>query len=132
LIVYTAEHPAVSLVETLVHLAGDPLDFPERYQLIEIAVPQELLDKAETLPFHPDIAVTQFTGNEWLESKRTALAVVPSIPSPKSKNYLFNPLHPEAAELKIAGCSWITYDKRIFKTVPDALKLPPQIERKER
>jgi hypothetical protein len=30
-------------------------------------------------------------------------------------NYLFNPLHPDAAQVKIVDCLSIEYDKRLFK-----------------
>ena len=127
-IVYLAEHPAVALLETLVHLRGNPRNFPERYQLIEIEVSPELLTQAEALPLNSNISTTQATGNNWLQSKKSALAVVPSLPSPKSKNYLLNPLHPEAREARILECSWIEYDQRIFKVVDGTIRPPFQLE----
>ena len=39
---------------------------------------------------------------------------VPSVPSPESVNYLFNPLHPDAKGVAIEWCKWIKYDKRLF------------------
>ena len=127
-IVYLAEHPAVALLETLVHLRGNPRYFPEKYQLIEIEVRPELLTQAAALPLDSGVAVTQATGNHWLQSKSSALAVVPSFPSPKSNNYLFNPLHPEARGVKILECSWVEYDQRMFKVRPETIHLPFHIE----
>ena len=127
-IVYLAEHPAVALLETLVHLRGNPRYFPEKYQLMEIEVEPELLTQAEVLPLDPDIAVTQAKGNDWLQSKKSALAAVLSLPSPKSTNYLLNPTHPESRGAKIIECSWIEYDRRIFKVVAGTIRLPFHIE----
>lgn len=118
----------MALLETLVHLRGTPKYFPDKYQLMEIEVEPELLTQAEVLTLDPDIAITQEKGNQWLQSKKSALAAVPSLPSPKSKNYLLNPLHPEARGAKIIECSWIEYDQRIFKVVAGTTRLPFNIE----
>jgi len=127
-IVYITEHPAIALLETLVHLRGNSRFFPKKYQLIEIEVEPTLIEKAEPLPFDPDIAVTQATGDDWLVQKTSALAIVPSVPSPKSNNYLLNPFHSDSRLARLVECSWLTYDHRIFKAVPEGLNLPLQID----
>ncbi len=110
-IVYLSEHPAVSLIEVLANLNGDPKLFPDRYQLMKVAVPDAVLI-AET----PENALpeTQSTGNAWLAGRSSALVAVPSLPAPESTNYLLNPLHPDARQLTIDWCKWLTYDKRLF------------------
>ncbi len=95
---------------------------------MEIEVAPELLAQAEALALSSDIAVTQAAGNDWLRSKKSALATVPSLPSPKSKNYLLNPTHPEARGAKMIESSWIEYDQRIFKVVAGGNRLPFHLE----
>ena len=70
----------------------------------------------DTLPpdWHDKTALTQAIGDEWLQSSRSALLVVPSVPSPESLNYLFNPLHKDAMEVTIAWCKRLNYDRRLF------------------
>lgn len=137
-IVYMAEHPALALLETLVNLAGKPQQLPGTYQLLEIDVESAawskrkfLVDK-EAHVFDKSLAFeeSQVIGDSWLQKKPSALAVVPSAPSPFSWNILLNPLHPDARSVKIANSYSLVYDKRIFKiSPPNVLHLPLQIER---
>jgi RES domain-containing protein len=62
-----------------------------------------------------DITTTQLIGDAWLDTGGSALLRVPSIPSPESWNYLLNPLHPDAALLKIEWAKRISYDRRLFQ-----------------
>jgi RES domain-containing protein len=119
-LVYLSEHPAVALVETLVNLRGDPKFFPEEFQLLKIEAPEavkvEELSPAELAGFDPeDLEGTQEIGDEWLVERSSALLRVPSVPSPESWNYLLNPLHPDAGELKVEWARRIAYDKRLFR-----------------
>jgi len=110
-IVYLSEHPAVSLIEVLANLNGDPKLFPDRYQLMKVAVPDSIF--IAPLPENA-MAETQSTGNAWLSGRASALMGVPSLPAPESTNYLLNPLHPDARQLTIQWCKWLSYDKRLF------------------
>lgn len=121
-IVYLSEHPAVALLETLANLKGNPVLFPEKYQLLEIQVEDDVYsattalldDKGNAFDFEAPIEVSRRAGNHWLQSKASALASVPSFPSPRSMNILLNPLHPDVKKVIIADCNWIKYDKRLF------------------
>ncbi len=140
-IVYMAEHPALAILETLVNLAGRTQDLPDTYQLLEIEVESAAWSKRKFLAekkahvFDKDLAFeeSQAIGDSWLQKTPSALAVVPSAPSPFSWNILFNPLHPDARSVRIANSYSLTYDERLFKiSPPNALHLPLQIERKKR
>jgi RES domain-containing protein len=118
-IVYLSEHPAVALLENLVNLSAKPKDLPTHFQLLKISSASQLranelaprqLASIEDL----DFATTQTIGDAWLADRRSALLRVPSIPSPESRNYLFNPLHPDSSKLKLDWARAITYDKRLF------------------
>jgi RES domain-containing protein len=116
---YLAEHPAVALVENLASLDGDPAFFPDHFQFLRIAAP-DALASAQLTPKQlrqidsQNLASTRDLGDVWLASRKSALLRVPSIPSPESWNYLFNPLHPDASKLKLDWARPISYDKRLF------------------
>ena len=118
-IVYFAEHPAVALVEILANLRGNPELYPRDFQLLKI----ESIGAASSLDLSKDqisridsdsVSITQNIGDEWLAAGSSALLRVPSIPSPESWNFLLNPLHPDAASLKIEWAKRISYDRRLF------------------
>jgi RES domain-containing protein len=118
-IVYLTEHPAVSLVEVLANLRGNPRLFPDTYRLMKIETPPDLPRLAVdpiTLPqgWRNDLALTQELGDAWLAARTAALVAVPSAPSPESTNYLLNPRHPDARQLTILWTRWVEYDKRLF------------------
>lgn len=121
-IVYLSEHPAVALLETLANLKGNPSLFPEKYQLIEVQVEDEVYtamtvlsdNKGNAFSLDAPIAACRRAGDNWLRSKASALVSVLSLPSPRSMNVLLNPLHPDAKKVIIAECNWIKYDKRLF------------------
>jgi RES domain-containing protein len=117
---YLAEHPAVALVENLASLDGDPAFFPEHFQLVRMTIPngptaREVTSKQLVRIDSQNLSSTQAIGDAWLAAKTSALLRVPSIPSPESWNYLLNPLHPDAAALKIDWARTITYDRRLFQ-----------------
>jgi RES domain-containing protein len=118
-IVYLSDHPALALIEVLANLKGNPKLFPDSYQLMKITV----ADQVATGALEPNILLsnwrddmnqTKSIGDSWLAGGNFALLAVPSVPSPESMNYLFNPLHPDAKGVEIEWCRWIKYDKRLF------------------
>jgi len=119
-IVYFAEHPAVAVIESLVNLEGDADLFPDTFQLIKAEASEGVSISAgrrDRLPpnWPDEIFSTQAIGDDWLQSGRSALLAVPSVPSPESLNYLFNPLHKDAAGVAITWCKRVEYDKRLFR-----------------
>lgn len=119
-VVYLAEHPAVSLLETIVNLKGNPQFFPESFQLIRISVAEGV----STVVLAPDqlsenwrenYEETRSLGDSWLSQGESALLAVPSVPSPESTNYLFNPLYRDAGNITIEWHKRIKYDKRLFQ-----------------
>lgn len=117
-IVYLSEHPALALIEVLANLKGNPKFFPDTYQLMKVNAPQGIT--VDTLVpnlesnWRENDKETRAAGDAWLAGGSSALLAVPSAPSPDSLNYLLNPLHPDAKNLKIEWCKTIQYDKRLF------------------
>jgi RES domain-containing protein len=118
-VVYLAEHPAGALLETLVHQEiHSTADLPDTYRLLRVEVADDLtvasLDEA-ALPedWRQDQAWTQACGTEWLEGGSAALLRVPSAVMPFTHNYVYNPLHDDAAGLTIDVVIDVRYDPRI-------------------
>jgi len=120
-IVYLSDYPALALIEVLVNLRGNPNHFPDRYQLMKVAVADHVAtdvlapDKLAN-SWRDDIQQTKSIGDSWLARGNSALLAVPSVPSPESTNYLLNSLHPDAKGVEIEWCKWVRYDKRLFHT----------------
>ncbi|MDQ6917001.1 MAG: RES family NAD+ phosphorylase [Pseudomonadota bacterium] len=129
-IVYCAEHPASALLEILAHLeVANLAALPDGYQLLEIDIPDRV--EIESLPTHAlalkwqsDETSTQSIGDRWLASRSAALLRVPSALVPKVWNYLVNPAHPAAAQLRINAAARYPFDTRLFKLVGGARRRP--------
>jgi RES domain-containing protein len=118
-IVYLSQNPAISLLETIANLRGNPKFFPETYQLLKVNVPDAVSENAlapglllEKWRDTPD--ETRKIGDRWLAKRESALLAVPSVPVPESTNYLLNPLHPDAGNVTIQWNKRIAYDRRLF------------------
>ena len=117
-VVYLAESPAGALIEHLVHLELNQKSWPSSYDLMQIATPDGI--RVESLnPLTGDDwkrlpIVSRSLSDEWLRSKRTALARVPSGILPNTWNFLLNPEHPAAAEIRIVEIVRAEYDPRLF------------------
>jgi RES domain-containing protein len=118
-IVYFAESPAGALIEVLVHAELNQKNWPRFYDLMQVAAPDSVQIELLTVPtrgedWRVSPRVTRGLGDEWLRSKRTALARVPSAILPSTWNLLLNPEHPEADQLAILKVTRADYDSRLF------------------
>jgi RES domain-containing protein len=121
LIVYLADCPAGALLERIVHMTDMIKDafLPQFYQLLKVAVPNELVIKQlnTIAPVdwkeHPEF--TRNLGDAWLASLETPLARVPSVIAPQTWNYLLNPEHPEAKQVIVAEAIKEQFDNRLFR-----------------
>ncbi len=103
-VVYLAEHPALALLETLVHLEIRTLeDLPETYKLLRVEMPDNIgiTESTPEAGWQASPAITRRLGDTWLASAETALLRIPSVLVP-GNNYLLNPLHPDAGNILIA------------------------------
>jgi|HubBroStandDraft_6_1064221.scaffolds.fasta_scaffold472013_2 RES domain-containing protein len=120
--VYLAEHAALALLETLVHLEIDPEDLPSHYQLLTVDVPDDVAveDLAEAelaariVDWRGAPQETRKLTRAWFRERRTALLRVPSVIVPDAYNYLLNPLHPEAARSAVVARQAVQFDARLF------------------
>jgi RES domain-containing protein len=115
-IVYTSEHPALCILETLVHIG--PLDeIPATYQLVEIDVPDAYIDEEidPAVLKEQSIRGTRSIGDGWLESQRCGACLVPSAVVPYSWNCILNPRFAGIADLKVEVLGRFPYDARLFR-----------------
>ena len=118
-IVYLSEHPALAMLEMLVHFDLSPDEVPDSYQLLEIRVPDDglvlpLADNVLPNNWESNQTLTRDIGDQWIASMRSPLLKVPSAITPNSFNYLLNPRHQDAIHLSITGVTSHPYDSRLF------------------
>ena len=106
------------MLETIVHFVDREDVLPRTYTLLEIQLPDAVTSK-EIMPladanWREKINLTQKTGDEWIASRETALARVPSAIAPHTWNLLLNPLHPDAAKAEIVSVIHERFDPRFF------------------
>lgn len=121
--VYTSAHLSLAILEKLVHT--DPDLLPDRLAAFEIEIPgdpagQEALS-ADDLPAdwraQPPAASTQELGRAWtLDRRRSGVLAVPSAVVPRERNYLLNPMHPDAARWKVVQREPFELDARLIRS----------------
>lgn len=119
-IVYLADHPALALLETIVHLQVDAQDLPNDYKLLAVEVPDELtieivdISRLKTT-WRTDLESSRRLGDEWADSRRKALLSVPSVIVPSAFNFVLNPSHPESKKVRVVNVTNIAFDPRLLK-----------------
>jgi RES domain-containing protein len=120
-VVYLAESPAGAMLETLVHMELRAIELPPTYNLLQVivaeSVPIESLKVSSTSPWKSDSSLTRSIGDEWLESRRSALARVPSAILPNTWNCLLNSNHPDARLVQIADSTIAHFDPRLLRKI---------------
>jgi len=118
-VLYCSENPSTCLLEVIVHMEIDAEDRPKNFRLLQIEGPDELsmttVAPGELPENWPDDSVTtRRLGDRWLASRSSLLLKVPSILVPETWNVVVNPLHPDAALLKISSGYEHAFDLRLF------------------
>lgn len=119
--VYTAGSRALAILEIAVHLDLSE-DLPDDRYMVEIFIPDDL--KLQTLDARdlpsgwdakPPRQLTQLLGDKFVRESAAAVLRVPSAIVPEEYNYLINPLHPSADQVKVVGASPLVLDGRLRK-----------------
>ncbi|MDZ7925529.1 MAG: RES family NAD+ phosphorylase [Marinagarivorans sp.] len=122
-IVYLAEHPALALLEVIVHFSCAAAQLPKNYQLLDIEYGADtnlftgiaqLAPSALDDVWQNNVELTRSIGDQWLQSGSSLLLKVPSAILPRSYNYLFNPKHSLAGQAKIIDCLRYPFDQRFM------------------
>jgi RES domain-containing protein len=118
-IVYLAASPAGAMVEVLVHLELEEDELPPAYTLLKIeAFPKFGVEKIhipDKQDWKANLSLSRKLGDEWLKSAQTVLARVPSALLPNTFNYLLNPLHRDAKQVRIASTTKASFDPRLLR-----------------
>lgn len=118
-ILYTAEHPALALVEILVHMPQVPyLDLPT-YRLFKLEIPddsQRILP-AKSLPTYwkdNSYARSQYILRDWLTTPDVLALGVPSSVLPDGVNYLLHPAHSDYPAVRVIEEKSLVIDPRLW------------------
>lgn len=118
-VVYTAAHLSLAMVEVLVHT--DPDLIPDGLAVFEIQIPDSAA--AERIAIHdlppdwagiPDHPACRAIGDDWIGRGASAVLAVPSAIVPEETNYLANPLHPDAAGIRVVRSRPFSFDPRLL------------------
>jgi RES domain-containing protein len=115
-ILYAAEHPALALLEALVHL--DRSELPDRFQLLGIDIPDAIAFPSAPQELHADwsqnAAESRRIGDRWLRDGASLLLRVPTALVPHAWNLLVNPAHPDIAAATIRSVDHAPFDVRLM------------------
>jgi RES domain-containing protein len=97
-VIYTSEHYSTAMLEKLVHTN---LVMPANQHFIAVTIPNGTSYEVFQTAAHPgwdsrNETVCKTFGQAWYDEKRSALLIVPSIPARLDRNFLINPIHPDA------------------------------------
>jgi RES domain-containing protein len=117
--VYTSGTLSLAVLELLVHT--DPDLVPADLQAFEVEIPRSLepamLEPDRLPPGWRRIAIhpaCRALGDAWAAELRHAVLGVPSVVVPEERNFLINPAHPEAAEVRVVRVRDFTLDRRLL------------------
>ena len=116
-IVYLSDHPALCLLESIIHVDREE-ELPDTYQLLRVDISDDLLKRLDDrlLPkdWHRSTAITQQIGNDWLADSNYAGLLVPSAIVPIGMNCILNPLSSSARNLKAEVIGRFPFDTRLL------------------
>ncbi|MDZ7823651.1 MAG: RES family NAD+ phosphorylase [Ahrensia sp.] len=114
-IVYCADHPALALLELLVHV--DLQDLPTSYQLLEINLPDGYEPFSPSLPdnWRDDEIGCRHIWEQFCRDGTGMAMRVPSVIMPYSYNILLNSEHPAILECSIASITKTPFDQRLIR-----------------
>jgi RES domain-containing protein len=117
-VAYAASSLSLAVLELLVHV--DPADSPDDLIAIRFELPDDVavshLPPAE-LPkdwrHDVGIAALRSLGARWVQTRQTAVLIVPSVIVPAEANVLVNPRHPDAARIRAVHQEPFPLDPRL-------------------
>jgi RES domain-containing protein len=113
--VYLADSRALAALEIIVNAPREVL--PLAWRIFEVKVPDELIETVKTDDLPPDWRAlpsspgARLHGERWLKSGALGFKL-PSAVIPEEFTLLLNPLHPDAAKLRVSGPDEFRFDPR--------------------
>lgn len=117
-VIYAALTFAGAMLEVLVHTNTGRV--PLHYVYIEMSIPAtvriERLDVSTIQGWDaPGYAVSRALGDEWYDSGRSAVLIVPSVVSPVESNVLIHQDHSDFREIQTGEPQPVRWDWRLFR-----------------
>lgn len=117
-VIYASRSFAGAMLECLAHSGIGRI--PKTHVAIEISIPgavsAEQHDES-SVPAgwdHRNWQVARSFGDEWLNTRRSAVLVVPSVVARREANVLLNPLHPDFKRIVPSLAEPVVWDARLF------------------
>jgi RES domain-containing protein len=118
-VVYASLSLSLAVLEVFVHMTAqaEPSDFVS--VMVDLGIEEDQAERVDKSKLPRDWAriespATQEIGREWAHSMRSLALLVPSVIVDDEWNVLINPLHPDAARVKIAQPKPFHFDQRMF------------------
>lgn len=117
-VVYTASTVSLATLELLVHVSSQ--EWLREFAVVHCWFPEAIVEELDRslLPedwhAYPPPPRLQEIGNEWLESRASAVLAVPSAVIDTEMNYLINPEHPDFSSVDIGEPRPFVLDRRLF------------------
>jgi RES domain-containing protein len=104
------------MLEKLVHAN---LVMPANQHFIAITIPNGTSYEVFQTAAHPgwdsrNETICKTFAQAWYDEKRSALLIVPSIPARIERNFLINPVHPDANAITHALPEPVWWDERLY------------------
>lgn len=121
-VIYAAETYSGALLEVLVH--SNLSQPPKNHRMVRIHIPDEIGIEGVTADQLPhwdseDMLASQAFGDEWIDSKRTAVLRVPSVVTQgRENNLIFNVDHPQFTLITVKPPEPVRWDERLFHRHP--------------
>jgi RES domain-containing protein len=117
-VIYASDSFAGALLEILAH-SSRPRTLPGPHHAVEIDIPESLIERLQPddLPGwdRRDSGEARRFGDRWLAEARSAVLLVPSIPSrPVGRTVLINPEHPSARRVRRGAPFAVPWDERLL------------------
>jgi RES domain-containing protein len=113
-VVYTAENPALAILEVRVHLDLAPDLIPDDYVLMEIELGAVAMASLGGASMERVMEQPRQAGDAWLGLGKEPVLRVPSFVAPFSGNFLLNPAHPDMTAVSVVAVRPFSFDRRLW------------------
>lgn len=115
---YAASHLSLAMIELLAHTDRDLV--PHDLRALSISIPDTIRPESVSLTalgadwMAPENPACRAVGDAWLASGRSLMLAVPSAMVPDELNYLINPRHDAAPQMRIVDDRPFAFDPRLL------------------
>jgi RES domain-containing protein len=119
MVIYAAQTYSCALLEVLAHANIGRLPANQTY--VEASAPEGIAYEkwtADRLPAgwdSSDTKVARAFGDTWLDERRSAILLVPSVIARLDFNALVNPFHPDFQKITVSKPQPVIWDQRLFR-----------------